>query len=162
MEDIFTLYCSSPLGIIEIKGTPEAITMTDFVEKEDPSSEAVPDVLLQCKKELNEYFNGIRNDFNVPISPAGTDFQKKVWGELLKIGFGNTTSYMSIAKNMSNPGAVRAVGLANGRNPIGIIIPCHRVIGEDGSLTGYAGGLWRKKWLLEHEGKASGKTPTLF
>lgn len=162
MENVFTLYCASPVGAIEIKGTKDAITFTSFIEEVGVSSEVIPDVLLQCKKQLDEYFNGARKDFTVPLAPQGTEFQKKVWEELLKIDFGNTASYMSIAKKMSNPGAVRAVGLANGKNPIGIIIPCHRVIGEDGSLTGYAGGLWRKKWLLEHEGNTSGNAPTLF
>ena len=162
MQNEFTLYCSSPVGFIEIKGTDKAITSTSFIEEQGPSSETIPAVLLQCKNELDEYFAGARKNFDVPLAPEGTDFQKQVWSELLKIGFGNTTSYMAIAKKMNNPGAVRAVGLANGKNPIGIIIPCHRVIGGDGSLTGYAGGLWRKKWLLEHEGNASGNAATLF
>lgn len=162
MENTFTLFCNSPVGIIEIKGTDEAITSASFVEAEGQPSATIPAVLLQCKKELGEYFKGARKDFDVPLAPAGTEFQRKVWDELLKIGYGNTTSYMAIAKKMNNPGAVRAVGLANGKNPVGVIIPCHRVIGEDGSLTGYAGGLWRKKWLLEHEGNTSGNAPTLF
>ena len=162
MPDIYTLYCSSPLGFIEIKGTESAIVSASFMEREGVSSEIIPDVLQQCKKELDEYFNSERKDFDVALAPAGTAFQQKVWGELLKIGFGNTASYMAVAKKLNNPGAVRAVGLANGKNPIGVIIPCHRIIGEDGSLTGYAGGLWRKKWLLEHEGKISGKSPMLF
>jgi len=162
MENTFTLFCNSPVGIIEIKGTDEVITSASFVEAEGQPSATIPAVLLQCKKELGEYFKGARKDFDVPLAPAGTEFQRKVWDELLKIGYGNTTSYMAIAKKMNNPGAVRAVGLANGKNPVGVIIPCHRVIGEDGSLTGYAGGLWRKKWLLEHEGNTSGNAPTLF
>jgi methylated-DNA-[protein]-cysteine S-methyltransferase len=162
MENLFTLYCESPLGIIEIKGNEEAIYAVSFVEKQMPSSSHIPDVLFQCKTELQEYFDGGRKDFDVPLAPEGTSFQKEVWAQLMKIGYGHTTSYMAIAKKMNNPGAVRAVGLANGKNPVGIIIPCHRVIGEDGSLTGYAGGLWRKKWMLEHEGRASGKSPTLF
>ena len=162
MEDLFSLFYPSPLGLIEIKGTEHAITMVSFVEEETPSSNAVPDVLIQCKNQLDEYFNGKRKIFTVPLAPVGTGFQQTVWNKLLGIEFGNTTSYMAIARELNNPGAVRAVGLANGRNPIGVIIPCHRVIGEDGSLTGYAGGLWRKKWLLEHEGNTSGKTPTLF
>jgi len=162
MESVFNLYCESPIGVIEIKGTEEAVTSTFFVEKVGVLSETIPEVLLRCQKELAEYFAGMRNEFEVPLAPAGTEFQKQVWTELLKIGYGNTTSYMAIAKKMNNPGAVRAVGLANGKNPIGIIIPCHRVIGGDGSLIGYAGGLWRKKWLLEHEGNTSGNAPSLF
>jgi len=159
---VYSLCFQSPIGFIEIKGTPEAITSTSFLEESRPSSGIVPAVLLQCQKELEEYFEGKRKDFDVPLAPSGTAFQKQVWNELLKIGYGNTTSYIAIAKKMNNPGAVRAVGLANGKNPIGVIIPCHRVIGEDGSLTGYAGGLWRKKWLLDLEGNASGNAPTLF
>jgi methylated-DNA-[protein]-cysteine S-methyltransferase len=162
MDDLFVLFYASPLGLIEIKGTKQDIRSVNFVEEESASNNTFPDVLLQCKRELDEYFAGTRKNFSVPLNPVGTDFQKTVWNELLKIDFGNTTSYMSIAKKMNNPGAVRAVGLANGKNPIGVLIPCHRVIGEDGSLTGYAGGLWRKKWLLEHEGNTSGNAPTLF
>jgi methylated-DNA-[protein]-cysteine S-methyltransferase len=162
MDELFTLFYPSPVGLIEIKGTGQAITSTSFVEDETPSSNSVPHVLLQCKQELDEYFTGKRKTFNVPLAPVGTEFQQQVWGELLKIDFGTTTSYMAIAKKMNNPGAVRAVGLANGKNPIGVIIPCHRVIGEDGSLTGYAGGLWRKRWLLDHEGNTSGNAPTIF
>ena len=162
MDDLYTLFFTSPLGLIEIKGTELDITTVSFVEEETASIGKSTGVLLQCRRELEEYFNGSRKTFDVPLNPIGTEFQKTVWNELLKIGFGNTTSYMAIAKKLNNPGAVRAVGLANGRNPIGVMIPCHRVIGEDGSLTGYAGGLWRKKWLLEHEGNKSGKSPTLF
>ena len=162
MDDLFVLCYTSPVGLIEIKGTEHEIKYISFVEEEKATGNSFPDVLLQCKQELDEYFNGTRKSFTVTLNPDGTDFQKTVWNELLKIDFGNTCSYMAIAKKMNNPGAVRAVGLANGKNPIGVIIPCHRVIGEDGSLTGYAGGLWRKKWLLEHEGNTSGKAPTLF
>ena len=162
MEDLFTLFYPSPLGLMEIKGTDSAVSRVGFVEEEKPSSNSAPDILIKCKNELDEYFNGKRKIFTVALAPVGTEFQQTVWNKLLGIGFGNTTSYMAIAKELNNPGAVRAVGLANGRNPIGVIIPCHRVIGEDGSLTGYVGGLWRKKWLLEHEGNTSGKTPTLF
>ena len=162
MDDLFTLCFNSPVGLIEIKGTEKDIKSVSFVEEENAGSNTFPDVILQCKRELDEYFNGNRKTFNVSLNPDGTDFQKSVWNELLKIEFGNTSTYMAIAKKLNNPGAVRAVGLANGKNPIGVIIPCHRVIGEDGSLTGYAGGLWRKKWLLDHEGNTSGKSPTLF
>lgn len=162
MEDQFSLFYTSPLGVIQITSTEEAITSASFVETGGEPSASIPPVLLQCARELEEYFSGNRKSFDVALAPMGTDFQKTVWNELVKIGFGNSCSYMSIAKKLNNPGAVRAVGLANGKNPIGVIIPCHRVIGEDGSLTGYAGGLWRKKWLLDHEGNTSGKAPTLF
>ncbi len=157
-----SIYITTPLGILEISGTNTYITSVQFVEDEAEASETIPDVLLQCQTELEEYFTGKRTKFNVALKPEGTSFQKKVWGELKKIEYGDTVSYSTIAKKLKNPDAVRAVGLANGKNPIAIILPCHRVIGENGTLTGYAGGLWRKQWLLEHEGNVSGNKPTLF
>ena len=107
--------------------------------------------------QLEEYFNGQRKTFSVRLNPLGTDFQKRVWDELLNIPFGKRTSYMKQTLQLGDEKAIRAVASANGKNPIWIIIPCHRVVGSDGSLTGYAGGLWRKKWLLEHE-SPSGQT----
>ena len=98
-----------------------------------------------------KYFEGKRNQFDLNLNPAGTDFQKKVWNELLQIPYGKTCSYLDIAKRLGDPKSIRAAATANGKNPLWIVIPCHRVIGSDGSLTGYAGGLWRKKWLLDHE-----------
>ncbi|HEY0801667.1 MAG TPA: methylated-DNA--[protein]-cysteine S-methyltransferase, partial [Steroidobacteraceae bacterium] len=100
-----------------------------------------------------EYFAGARREFDLPLKMAGTDFQKQVWSELTKIPFGQTRSYGQLAKRLGNPNGSRAVGLANGRNPIAIIVPCHRVIGADGSLTGFGGGIDRKQWLLTHEGQ---------
>ena len=108
-------------------------------------------VLVQCKQELLEYFAGKRKEFSVPFRQAGTEFQQKVWNELLKIPYGKTVSYNFIAESLGDKKSIRAVGASNGKNQISIIVPCHRVIGSDGSLTGYAGGLWRKKWLLNHE-----------
>lgn len=105
----------------------------------------------EAAKQLREYFAGKRKDFSLPLELKGTDFQKKVWRALQKIPYGKTVTYSDIAKSIGKPKAVRAVGQAINRNPISIIIPCHRVIGKDGSLTGYAGGLWRKEWLLKHE-----------
>ena len=162
MKKRFHTYLQTPLGVMEISGTNTYVTAVEFVIDEDEPSQTVPNVLSECKKELEEYFAGKRREFYVKIKPEGTIFQKKVWGELKKINYGETTSYHSIAKKLKNPDAVRAVGLANGKNPIAIILPCHRVISQDGKLTGYAGGLWRKQWLLEHEGNVSGKNPTLF
>jgi len=162
MLDRSSIYITTPLGILEISGTNSFITSVLFVDNEAEPSPTIPDVLHQCSNELQEYFAGTRKAFDVKLKPEGTSFQKKVWTELKKINYGNTTSYSTIAKKLKNPDAVRAVGLANGKNPIAIILPCHRVIGEDGKLTGYAGGLWRKQWLLEHEGNVSGNTPTLF
>ena len=162
MKNRFHTYLQTPVGSIEISGTNTFVTSIQFVEEEEEITEPVPEILNACKKELEEYFKGTRKEFDVKLKPEGTIFQKKVWNELKKIDYGNTVSYSDIAKKLKNPDAVRAVGLANGKNPIAIIIPCHRVIGEDGKLTGYAGGLPRKQWLLELEGNVSGKNPTLF
>ncbi len=112
-------------------------------------------VLEQCKQQLNEYFAGERKEFDVNISQEGTEFQQKVWSELYKIPHGKTVSYNYIAERVGGKNMMRAVGSANGKNQISIIVPCHRVIGSDGSLTGYAGGMWRKEWLLKHEDKYS-------
>jgi methylated-DNA-[protein]-cysteine S-methyltransferase len=164
MNSRVSIYLNTPVGPIEISGTNTFITAVTFVdgEVEEITAGPIPDILLACKKELEEYFAGSRKEFTVKLKPEGSLFQKKVWNELKKIEFGDTCSYSTIAKKLRNPDAVRAVGLANGKNPIAIILPCHRVIGEDGKLTGYAGGLWRKQWLLEHEGNISGNKPTLF
>jgi len=115
---------------------------------EDSNSE----VLLQARRQLEEYFEGRRRDFDLPLRLHGTLFQRRVWNALLEIPYGATWSYGELARRIANPSASRAVGLANGRNPISILVPCHRVIGADGSLTGYGGGLERKRWLLAHEG----------
>ena len=112
------------------------------------------------EKYTKEYFEGNRTEFQFEMNPKGTDFQKKVWQELLKISYGKTESYQKITNKLGDPKAIRAVANANGKNPLWIVIPCHRVIGSDGSLTGYAGGLWRKKWLLNHENPI--KQETLF
>ena len=109
------------------------------------------DILAQTREELDEYFDGRRRTFDVPLAPNGTDFQRSVWTALTKIPFGTTVSYGDLARQLGKEAAVRAVGAANGRNPIPVIVPCHRVIGSDGSLTGFGGGLPRKKWLLQHE-----------
>lgn len=149
---IYEAYYKSPIGIIEIKSRDGYIISLDFVEKEE-EVEFIPEVLKQCIKELHEYFNGVRKDFSVKVHLEGTDFQKKAWEELMKIPYGETISYKEQAQRIGSPKAFRAVGLANSKNPVGIIVPCHRVIGSNGKLTGYAGGLWRKKWLIEHEKK---------
>jgi len=110
----------------------------------------------QLLKELIEYFDGSRKHFSIPVQPAGTEFQKKVWNRLMEIPFGKTESYETVTISLGNPKAIRAVAAANGQNPIAILIPCHRVIGKNGNLTGYAGGLERKRFLLNHERKVSG------
>lgn len=113
--------------------------------------------LTELRKQLEEYFRGVRKDFELPLLLSGSDFQKKVWSELIKIPYGSTRSYIEIAAAAGNAASVRAAANANGMNRIAIIIPCHRVIGSDGGLTGYAGGLTRKKWLIDHERRFSGK-----
>jgi len=147
-----TVFTQSPIGVIEIVGNSEGVSSILF--KDDDSlaiSENIPKELNDVVTQLQEYFEGKRSTFNMKISPKGTDFQKRVWNELLNIPFGKTLNYQQIANKLGDPKVIRAAASANGKNPISIIIPCHRVIGSDGSLTGYAGGLHRKKWLLEHE-----------
>lgn len=148
----YKAYYNSPIGLLEIEAEKSGITYILFDKTED-GAQLDPDGLLnKCMDELNEYFTGRRKIFDIKIDPRGTDFQKKVWNELYKIPFGKTQSYLDIARRTGDPNNIRAVGGANHRNKIPIIIPCHRVIGADGSLTGYGGGLWRKKWLLDFEG----------
>ena len=145
-----TAYVKTPLGTAKIIGDADGIAVISILSEGDISKK-IPAVLKESVKQLNEYFDGKRNDFTFKMNPAGTDFQKKVWDELLKIPFGKTISYMDLSKKIGDVKAIRAVASANGKNPLWIVVPCHRVIGTDGSLTGYAGGLWRKKWLIEHE-----------
>jgi len=145
---------SSPIGTLEITVNENGIKSVLFVENE-PSIRSSNPVLNECTKQLSEYFENKRTEFDLPLNPTGTNFQKTVWEELQNIPFGKTISYMNLAKRLGDPKVIRAVGTANGKNPIAIIIPCHRVIGSDGSLTGYAGGLKRKQWLLEHESSQS-------
>ena len=150
-----TAYLDSPIGTIEIKGDASGIASVIFLEEEIPSehnsTDSVPEPLQQTIQQLTEYFEGSRQTFDIPLNPSGTEFQKKVWNQLQAISFGKTTSYQKMANALGDPKVIRAAASANGKNPISIIIPCHRVIGSDGSLTGYAGGLHRKKWLLQHE-----------
>lgn len=145
-----TAYFKTPLGIAEIIGDENGVSVIS-IHDEGTISKKIPPVLQEVVTQLQDYFEGKRNDFDFKLNPSGTDFQKKVWQELLNIPFGKTVSYMDITKKIGDIKAIRAVASANGKNPLWIVVPCHRVIGTDGSLTGYAGGLWRKKWLLEHE-----------
>ena len=144
-------FMDSPVGILEIKSSGVGICSVNFVETVD-SQVLESELTERCKSQLNEYFNRKRKDFDLPLDQSGTDFQKQIWQGLITIPFGKSASYKDIANLANNPKAVRAVGAANGKNPISIIVPCHRVIGSNGKLTGYAGGLDRKKWLLSHEG----------
>lgn len=144
-------YLHTPLGIAIIEGDENGISRISITDGDSPTSTQIPDVLEEAVNQLQAYFNGNLNEFTFTINPQGTDFQKKVWAELVNIPFGKTTSYQELSIKLGDVKAIRAVASANGKNPLWIVVPCHRVIGSDGSLTGYAGGLWRKKWLLEHE-----------
>jgi AraC family transcriptional regulator, regulatory protein of adaptative response / methylated-DNA-[protein]-cysteine methyltransferase len=159
----------TPVGMMVAAATESGICILEFSDKKriktgNEYNEAGNVHLNKLKKELREYFSGKRKEFTVPLDPEGTPFQKQVWQALCTIPFGSTVSYYSLAETLGNPLSVRAVANANARNPVSVIIPCHRVIGGKGNLTGYAGGLWRKKWLIEHENKYSGKpvSPELF
>jgi len=146
-------YYKSPIGVIEVAGTERGVLSLDFADgAKAHAGRAVP-VLAECLNEIDEYFRGRRKVFALALDLRGTDFQKAVWRELLKVPFGKMTTYGAIARAVGNGQAMRAVGGANHRNPVSIIVPCHRVVGADGSLTGYGGGLWRKEWLLAHERK---------
>lgn len=145
-----TVYINTPLGIAKIVGDSGGVSVISIGYEEEVST-VIPIELQNAVSQLNDYFEGKRIDFDFMLNPQGTDFQKKVWAGLLEIPFGKTMSYLELSKKLGDVKAIRAVASANGKNPLWIVIPCHRVIGTDGSLTGYAGGLWRKKWLLEHE-----------
>lgn len=153
LGSFYISFYDSPIGLIKIVSNNEAIVALDFVYKRSKENEN--DVIRQCKIQLDEYFKGMRKEFDINIEVSGTEFQKMVWKELKRIPYGQVRSYKDIAVAIGNEKAVRAVGGANNKNKIAIIIPCHRVVGKDGSLTGYTGGLWRKKWLLEHEERNS-------
>lgn len=145
-----TAFINSPLGITKIEGDENGISVISVLSEGELSTK-IPNELQEAVSQLQEYFEGKRQDFDFKLNPKGTDFQKKVWQELLNIPFGKTISYLDLSKKLGDIKTIRAAASANGKNPLWIVIPCHRVIGSDGSLTGYAGGLWRKKWLLEHE-----------
>lgn len=157
--DTYTGYYSSPLGRLTIQSTSEHITSVLFREQEELPCEkeliqsGSHELIELCSQQLDEYFTGKRKIFELPLQQEGTIFQRKVWDLLCQIPFGKTVSYLDLAKQYGDVKAIRAVASANGKNCIAIIIPCHRVIGSNRSLTGYAGGLWRKQYLLEHEAK---------
>lgn len=153
MTEAFTTYYRSPIGLIEITGGADGISSISFVD-DASMNDAAPPLTQDCASQLDEYFGGRRKEFSVKLDLQGTEFQKKVWRELQTLPFGRTVSYLDIALAVGTKESTRAVGRANGQNPIVIIVPCHRVIGSDGSLTGYGGGLWRKQWLLDFESNA--------
>ncbi len=145
------VFYHSPIGWIRISGEDGAITALDFVERRAADSPSPMACLLAARAQVEEYFLGGRTVFDLPLDLRGTAFQKDVWTELLRIPFGTTASYKDVVGKVGRPDAVRAVGAANGANPVSLIVPCHRVLGSDGRLTGYGGGLWRKEWLLRFE-----------
>jgi methylated-DNA-[protein]-cysteine S-methyltransferase len=162
MEDkLYQIAYQSPIGELEIKGNEAGIQSILFVDKTNetvlasppvnPIDPSQPEVLQACVAQLDEYFMGKRTSFDLLLNPQGTGFQRRVWEALCQIPLGQISTYKKIAKAIELPKGAQAVGGANGQNPISIIVPCHRVIGSNGTLTGYAGGLWRKSWLLKHE-----------
>ena len=157
--DHYTTYMDTEIGTLAITGSAAGIRAIIFLdtppakpETKPEKEDGLPNCIPTCVQQLGEYFRGERTEFSVTLDMSGTDFQKRVWTELLAIPFGSTTTYGKIAQQIGDPKAMRAVGAANGQNPLSIIVPCHRVIGSSGDLVGYGGGLWRKKWLLAHEG----------
>lgn len=155
-----TAFLETPIGTAKIVGNENGIQSVTFLDEKIPSSSEIAACLQACVSQLTEYFEGKRTDFELTINPKATAFQIKVWKSLLQIPYGKTTSYLEQSTLLGDPKAIRAVASANGKNPILIIIPCHRVIGADGSFTGFSAGIWRKKWLLAHENPV--KQETLF
>ncbi len=150
-ENKYIQYYNSPIGALEVIADELSVKEINFTDVPTPEVQHTNRATETCCEQLVEYFQGERRKFTVNINPDGTSFRKKVWAEVLQVEYGETASYMDIAEILDNTGAIRAVGNANGKNKIPIIIPCHRIIGSNGKLTGYAGGLWRKEWLLKHE-----------
>jgi methylated-DNA-[protein]-cysteine S-methyltransferase len=149
-----TAFVKTPLGIAKLEGDDTGLSGITILDSEESPTAVIPEVLEDAAYQLQEYFEGKRKSFDLELNPQGTDFQKKVWKALLDIPFGKTLSYLELSKILGDVKAIRAVAAANGKNPLWIVVPCHRIIGSDGSLIGYAGGLHRKKWLLEHESPA--------
>lgn len=168
MNEIHYTYCSSPVGILKISATDTFVIEVLFVKPDETGPfefgavESAAPVLHQCVNELEEYFNGLRRNFDVPVYQEGSRFQKLVWNELRGIPYGKTISYLELSKRIGDVKAIRAAASTNGRNKISIIVPCHRVIGSNRDLVGYAGGLQIKRWLLHHEAKFANGVQTLF
>lgn len=166
METLIYNYYSSPIGEIELAADDEGLLWTKFLETEKnkraKQAETESALFSKVKEQFTKYFNNELDNFELPLVIRGTDFQKTVWQKLTLIPYGKTISYLTLSKQVGDVKAIRAVASTNGKNRFCIIIPCHRVIGSDGSLTGYAGDLWRKKWLLEHESKNKNYQTNLF
>jgi len=146
----------TPIGVIKLISDEQHLQSISFDAVMADCTSNIPDILIIAKSQLEEYFGGIRQTFDFLIDPEGSEFQQRVWKRVVAVRYGSTSSYLRIAREIGSAGSCRAVGMANGKNPLPIIIPCHRIIGQNGKLTGYAGGLDRKKWLLLHEQKFSG------
>jgi len=154
MTNKYIAYYDSPIGKIRITADEESITTLYFILEMDGielEPMMINEPLEKCIEQLDLYFKGELREFDLKLNPSGTEFQKKVWNEVLKIPYGKTKSYLELSQMLGNEKSIRAVARANGENKIAIIIPCHIVVGSDKSLTGYAAGIWRKKWLLDHE-----------
>ena len=151
--NLFTACLPSPIGLLKLQCSNTHVRSVLFMDENTPLQNADHPLLQQCATQLSEYFVGKRKQFDLPIDQEGTSFQARVWDLLCRIPYGKTLSYADLARQYGDLKAIRAVASANGRNHLSIIVPCHRVIGSNQSLTGYAGGLWRKKWLLEHEAR---------
>ena len=156
-ESVWYTLLDTPFGALCIAGTGQGLTHVEFQDGErplrpQPEWQEDQGVLDEARRQLRAYFEGRRQRFTLPVAPEGTPFQQRVWRELQEIPWGTTTTYREIAERLGQPGAVRAVGYANGRNPVAVVIPCHRVVGANGRLTGYAGGIATKRRLLQHEG----------
>jgi len=150
------VYYQTPVGVARITEEDNFITSISVLDGEFEISPTSSPLLKRAIAQLDEYFAGKRKVFDLPLKQSGSEFQQKVWAQLLKIEYGTTISYLQQSKLMQNPLGIRAIAAANGKNSLWIVVPCHRVIGSNGSLTGYAGGLWRKQWLLEHEARTMG------
>uniref|UniRef100_UPI003216F126 methylated-DNA--[protein]-cysteine S-methyltransferase n=1 Tax=uncultured Draconibacterium sp. TaxID=1573823 RepID=UPI003216F126 len=161
-QEFYKKYIQTPIGWLEIKSTSVALCAIRFVNSKGIQSQTQPRILSEAANQLKEYFQGSRKIFDLDITPEGTEFQQKVWNMVQLVPFGETASYLDISIKTGSEKNTRAVGLANAKNPIPIVIPCHRIIGANGKLTGYAGGLEKKRWLLQHELSNSDNPDLLF
>lgn len=165
---MFFDYCETPIGPLllaaDVRG---ALTHVDLPHERRPTAprpewQCAPQRFVEARRQFGAYFAGTLTEFDLPLAPRGTTFQQQVWAALCEVRYGEIVSYAEIARRIGRPAAVRAVGAANGANPIAIIVPCHRVIGSDGSLTGYGGGLPAKRFLLEHERRRASAPPLVL
>ncbi len=158
----YTSYLETSVGLVEINASDIAILSVDFLDDAERKISEENDISISAKADLEAYFSGTKKVFDLPLNLSGTDFQQRVWLQLLAIPYGSTITYLELAKKLGDPKCIRAAASANGKNPFAIIVPCHRVVGSNNDLVGYAGGLWRKRWLLEHENKTANGLQLLF